>query len=58
MARLLGVESGQDAVIRALLYERALEMVHPYGIAVAEFTNRILVLRNKQGHEGTKDEGL
>ncbi|KAF3456390.1 hypothetical protein FNV43_RR01040 [Rhamnella rubrinervis] len=58
VAGLLGVESGQDAVIRALLYERALEVVHPYGITVAEFTNRISILRNKLGGEGVKDEGL
>ncbi|KAF3456394.1 hypothetical protein FNV43_RR01044 [Rhamnella rubrinervis] len=58
VAGLLGVESGQDAVIRALLYERALEVVHPYGITVAEFTNRISILRNNLGGEGVKDEGL
>ncbi|CAB4293095.1 unnamed protein product [Prunus armeniaca] len=58
VAGLLAVESGQDAVIRALLYERAPEKVQPYGITVAEFTNRISDLRNKLGHEGWKDEGL
>ena len=58
MAGLLGVESGQDAVIRALLYERALTKVQPYGKTVAEFTNRISELRNQLGHAGLKDEGL
>ncbi|KAK1592444.1 hypothetical protein Q3G72_025004 [Acer saccharum] len=58
VAGLLGVESGQDAVIRALLYEKAMQKVHPYGITVAEFTNRISSLRNKLGHTGLKDEGL
>ncbi|XP_044500683.1 desiccation-related protein PCC13-62-like [Mangifera indica] len=58
VAGLLGVESGQDAVIRALLYEKALEKVHPYDITVAEFTNRISELRNKLGRSGSKDEGL
>ncbi|RXH71837.1 hypothetical protein DVH24_025338 [Malus domestica] len=58
VAGLLGVESGQDAVIRALLYQRAELKVEPYGITVAEFTNRISELRNKLGHEGLKDEGL
>ncbi|KAH7511123.1 hypothetical protein ACOSP7_007117 [Xanthoceras sorbifolium] len=58
VAGLLGVESGQDAVIRALLYEKAMEKVHPYGITVAEFTNRISSMRNKLGHSGLKDEGL
>ncbi|KAF4371380.1 hypothetical protein G4B88_003850 [Cannabis sativa] len=55
---LLGVESGQDAVIRALLYERAMTKVKPYGITVADFTNRISDLRNQLGHGGLKDEGL
>jgi hypothetical protein len=52
------VESGQDAVIRALLYERAHKKVKPYGITVAEFTNRFSQLRNKLGNAGVKDEGL
>jgi hypothetical protein len=58
VAGLLAVESGQDAVIRGLLYEYALIRLHPYGITVAEFTNRISDLRNKLGQEGIKDEGL
>ncbi|KAH9683943.1 Desiccation-like protein [Citrus sinensis] len=59
VAGLLGVESGQDAVIRTLLYEKANEKVHPYGTRVAEFTNKISQLRNNLGHSGvTKDEGL
>ncbi|KAK1385563.1 Desiccation-related protein PCC13-62 [Heracleum sosnowskyi] len=58
VAGLLGVESGQDAVLRTLLYERSSRKVRPYGVSVAEFTNRISVLRNKLGGEGLKDEGL
>lgn len=58
VAGLLGVESGQDAVIRALLYERAHLKVKPYGKTVAEFTNRFSELRDKLGHDGHKDEGL
>lgn len=59
VAGLLGVESGQYAVIRTLLYEKANEKVHPYGTRVAEFTNKISQLRNNLGHSGvTKDEGL
>ncbi|PWA39935.1 desiccation-related protein PCC13-62 [Artemisia annua] len=58
IAGLLGVEAGQDAVIRTLLYERATERVIPYGITVAEFTDRISELRNRLGHAGLKDEGL
>ncbi|KAF5738781.1 desiccation-related protein PCC13-62-like [Tripterygium wilfordii] len=58
VAGLLGVESGQDAVIRAYLYRRRLEPVQPYGISVAEFTERFSDLRNKLGRKGLKDEGL
>ncbi|KAJ9181768.1 hypothetical protein P3X46_005827 [Hevea brasiliensis] len=58
VAGLLAVKSGQDAIIRGLLYQRAFEKVQPYGITVAEFTDRISDLRNKLGHRGLKDEGL
>ncbi|OAY56165.1 desiccation-related protein PCC13-62 [Manihot esculenta] len=58
VAGLLAVKSGQDAVIRGLLYERAFQKVEPYEITVAEFTDRISDLRNKLGHRGIKDEGL
>ncbi|XP_014517933.2 desiccation-related protein PCC13-62 [Vigna radiata var. radiata] len=58
VAGLLAVESGQDAVIRAFLYERKRQLVHPYGLSVGEFTDRISSLRNKLGKEGLKDEGL
>nr|GFA48316.1 desiccation-related protein PCC13-62-like [Tanacetum cinerariifolium] len=58
VAGLLGVESGQDAVIRSLLYERAKEKVVPYDITVDEFTKKISQLRNKLGSNGLKDEGL
>ncbi|XP_061352755.1 ferritin-like catalase Nec2 [Gastrolobium bilobum] len=58
VAGLLGVESGQDAVIRALLYERRSLKVLPYGISVAEFTDRISALRDRLGNTGLKDEGL
>ncbi|KAG5011697.1 hypothetical protein JHK82_023889 [Glycine max] len=58
VAGLLGVESGQDAVIRALLYEYRTLSVQPYNVTVAEFTNRISMLRNNLGGSGLKDEGL
>lgn len=58
VAGLLGVESGQDAVIRGLLYERAQLQVQPYNISVASFTVRISDLRNTLGKTGVKDEGL
>ncbi|KAI3742978.1 hypothetical protein L1987_60679 [Smallanthus sonchifolius] len=55
VAGLLGVESGQDAVIRSLLYERANEKVVPYEVTVAEFTQKISQLRDKLGNSGLKD---
>ena len=58
VASLLGVESGQDAVIRTLLYERAEEKVLPYDITVAQFTDYISRLRNNLGMCGIKDEGI
>ncbi|KAJ4727648.1 Desiccation-related protein PCC13-62 [Melia azedarach] len=58
VAGLLGVESGQDAVLRTLLYERAHEKVLPYNKTVAEFTIYISELRNRLGMCGIKDEGL
>ncbi|KAG8372842.1 hypothetical protein BUALT_Bualt12G0109000 [Buddleja alternifolia] len=58
VAGLLGVESGQDAVLRALLYERAFVKVLPYDFTLAEFTDKISNLRNKLGKRGLKDEGL
>ncbi|KAK9086433.1 hypothetical protein Syun_028827 [Stephania yunnanensis] len=58
LAGLLGVEAGQDAVIRSYLYERAEEVVHPYNYTVAEFTVRVSELRNKLAKCGIKDEGI
>ncbi|KAM0013323.1 hypothetical protein Hdeb2414_s0044g00741891 [Helianthus debilis subsp. tardiflorus] len=58
VAGLLGVESGQDAVIRSLLYERANKKVVPYKITVGKFTQKISQLRDKLGKDGLKDEGL
>ncbi|XP_059651043.1 ferritin-like catalase Nec2 [Cornus florida] len=58
LAGLLGVEGGQDAVIRTYLYERLNETVKPYNITVAEFTIRISELRNKLAMCGIKDEGI
>lgn len=58
LAGLLGVEAGQDAVIRTYLYGRAKEMVDPYNKTVAEFTARLSQLRNKLGKCGIKDEGI
>ncbi|KAF3665028.1 Desiccation-related protein PCC13-62 [Capsicum annuum] len=55
---LLRVESGQDVILRELLYDRGGEKVEPYGITVEEFTNQISKLNNKLGRHGIKDEGL
>ncbi|KAK6911577.1 hypothetical protein RJ641_023670 [Dillenia turbinata] len=58
LAGLLGVESGQDAVIRMYLYERREEIVEPYNYTVAEFTIQISNLRNSLAKCGIKDEGI
>ncbi|KAI4326467.1 hypothetical protein MLD38_031780 [Melastoma candidum] len=58
VGRLLGVESGQDAVIRTLLYERAFDKVEPYGVTVAELTNKLSWVRNELGKCGLKDKGV
>ncbi|MCL7049333.1 hypothetical protein MKW94_017813 [Papaver nudicaule] len=58
LAGLLGVEAGQDAVIRTYLYERQDYIVYPYDYTVAAFTERISELRNELGMCGIKDEGI
>lgn len=58
LAGLLGVESGQDAVIRTYLYERANQVFKPYNVTVAEMTIAISGLRNRLGGCGIRDEGL
>ncbi|XP_048138942.1 desiccation-related protein PCC13-62-like [Rhodamnia argentea] len=58
VASLLGVESGQDAVLRTLLYARADEKLEPYDMTVAEFTGRLSGLRNRLAMCGLKDEGI
>lgn len=58
LAGLLGVEAGQDAVIRTYLFERATLEVKPYKRTVAEFTSRISELRNRLAKCGIKDEGI
>ncbi|KAL5998779.1 hypothetical protein ACLOJK_009727 [Asimina triloba] len=57
-AGLLGSVSAQDAVIREMMYEQASREVEPYGMTVAEFTNRISELRNRLGGAGMKDKGI
>ncbi|RWR94156.1 desiccation-related protein PCC13-62 [Cinnamomum micranthum f. kanehirae] len=54
MEGLLAIESGQDAVIRTLLYERAKELVQP----LQPHSCQISHLRNRLGGCGRKDEGL
>lgn len=58
VAGLLGVEAGQDAVIRYWLYERGHLQVYPYTITVAEMTGKISNLRNCLGKTGIVDEGV
>ncbi|KAF3659894.1 putative GDP-mannose-dependent alpha-mannosyltransferase-like [Capsicum annuum] len=58
MAGLLAVDAEQDAIIRMYLYERADEIVHPYGHAVADSTSQISNLRNRLGKCGINDEGI
>ncbi|XP_068309529.1 ferritin-like catalase Nec2 isoform X1 [Pyrus communis] len=58
VASLMGVEAGQDAVIRTLLYKFAFLKVYPYELTVADFTNHISWLRNELGRCGDKDEGI
>ncbi|MBA0762602.1 hypothetical protein Gotri_012193 [Gossypium trilobum] len=55
---LLGVEAGQDAVLRTMLYEKGEEKVDPYDITVFEFTNMISRLKNELGKCGVKDKGI
>ncbi|KAL2610087.1 hypothetical protein R1flu_028660 [Riccia fluitans] len=52
VAGLLGVESGQDALIRTWLYERRDQMVEPYAFTVAAATVAISNLRNNLDHSG------
>lgn len=46
VAGLLGVESGQDAVIRTEMYRQKDVKVTPYNYTVADFSNAISKLRN------------
>jgi hypothetical protein len=57
-ARLLGVEAGQDAVIRTWLYERKNQTVAPYDFNVAYITDKISYTRNQLDHGDVDDEGL
>ena len=57
VAGLLGVESGQDAVIRTEMYGQKDKKVAPYHYTVAEFSDAISMLRNELSH-ALLDEGL
>lgn len=57
-ARLLGVEAGQDAIIRTWLYERKNLTVPPYDFNVAYITDKVSYLRNMLDHGDVDDEGL
>ncbi|KAF6134046.1 hypothetical protein GIB67_038337 [Kingdonia uniflora] len=59
LAGIMAVEAGQDAVIRTLLYERALHPLYPYGLNVAEITDRLSTLRDLLGRTNSnKDDGI
>ncbi|KAG0626248.1 hypothetical protein M758_2G114300 [Ceratodon purpureus] len=57
VAGLLGVESGQDAVIRTEMYKIKDMKVAPYDYTVADFSEAISTLRNKASNDHV-DEGL
>jgi hypothetical protein len=57
VASLLGVESGQDAIIRTEMYRQKNKTVSPYKYTVADFSNAISNLRNDLSHAFV-DEGL
>jgi hypothetical protein len=57
VAGLLGVEAGQDAVIRTEMYRQKDKKVAPYDYTVADFSDAISTLRN-QASNGHVDEGL
>jgi hypothetical protein len=57
IAGLLGVESGQDAIIRTEMYRIKDKVVPPYTYTVANFSNAISNLRNNLSH-ALVDEGL
>jgi len=52
------VESGQDAVIRVLLFKQKDDWVVPYPYKVSDFTLRLSNLRNTLGHTRIADQGL
>lgn len=57
VAGLLGVEAGQDAIIRTEMYRIKNETVPPYKYTVADFSIAISNLRNNLSH-ALVDEGL
>jgi hypothetical protein len=57
VASLLGIEAGQDAVIRTEMYKVKDKKVAPYEYTVADFSNAISTLRNNLSHAFV-DEGL
>ena len=57
LGKLLGVEAGQDAVIRTEMYKIKDKVVAPYKYTVADFSNAISNLRNSASHAFV-DEGL
>lgn len=57
VAKLLAVESGQDAILRAEMYRKKNTIVQPYNYTVADFSTAISNLRNSAS-DTIVDEGL
>ncbi|EFJ19519.1 hypothetical protein SELMODRAFT_233386 [Selaginella moellendorffii] len=55
---LMGVQAGQDAVIRTLLFEIMENKLRPYNVTVAKLTSLVSDLRHKLDHTRKADEGL
>ncbi|PIA48876.1 hypothetical protein AQUCO_01300048v1 [Aquilegia coerulea] len=59
LAGLLGVEAGQDTIIRTILYHRSLQPLFPYDYNVAEITYLLSRLRDRLGNaKSRKDDGV
>ncbi|KAJ7568507.1 hypothetical protein O6H91_01G035100 [Diphasiastrum complanatum] len=56
LAGLLGVEAGQDAIIRTLLYQRKDQIVSPYKYKVSDFTDKFSALRNNLDKASSIDD--
>eukprot|EP00271_Cylindrocystis_brebissonii_P020655 TRINITY_DN6934_c0_g1_i2.p1 TRINITY_DN6934_c0_g1~~TRINITY_DN6934_c0_g1_i2.p1 ORF type:complete len:305 (-),score=52.48 TRINITY_DN6934_c0_g1_i2:513-1427(-) len=58
LAGVLGIEGGQDAVLRTLLWLRRSEVVAPYNKTIAELTGDTSLLRDKLASTEHHDENI